>query len=120
MREGGSLETLCSLGLACKITGLTERQIRYYETAGLIRPRRSKGNHRLYSPAELQLLARIRGLREKGYNLKDIRNMLHDSRANLEDLLAEDVAGRWEEYGDAGIHFARFRGKVPYSVLLED
>lgn len=55
---------------AMKLTGLTARQIRYYETKGLIVPSRSGGNHRQFSMNDLEKLLNIRVLMEKGFTMK--------------------------------------------------
>lgn len=49
-----------------RLTGLTRRQIRYYEKAGLVHPSRSPGGHRLYSPENVEILIRIKALMESG------------------------------------------------------
>ncbi len=36
------------------MTNLTARQIRYYESHELIKPARSKGNQRLYTPQDVE------------------------------------------------------------------
>lgn len=55
---------------AMKLTGLTARQIRYYETNGLIVPSRSDGNHRQFSMNDLEKLLTIKELMEKGFTMK--------------------------------------------------
>ena len=61
---------------AMKLTGLTARQIRYYETAGLIVPVRSEGNHRLFSMNDFEKLLTIKILMEKGFTMKRIGEIL--------------------------------------------
>ena len=55
------------------MTNLTARQIRYYESHGLISPSRSKGNQRLYTPSDVENLLMIKSLLEKGLNLDGIK-----------------------------------------------
>ncbi len=54
------------------MTNLTARQIRYYESQNLIKPIRSKGNQRLYTPSDIDDLLLIKSLLEKGLNLDGI------------------------------------------------
>jgi MerR family glutamine synthetase transcriptional repressor len=61
---------------AMKLTGLTARQIRHYETNGLIVPARSKGNHRLFTMNDLEQLLTIKVLMEKGFTMKRIGEIL--------------------------------------------
>lgn len=57
------------------MTNLTARQIRYYESHGLISPTRSKGNQRLYTPSDVENLLMIKSLLEKGLNLDGIKSI---------------------------------------------
>lgn len=68
---------LYSIGMVTKLTGLTKRQIRYYETKDLISPNRSKGNQRLYSISEVQTLRAIKDLQAKGVTLEGVSRILH-------------------------------------------
>ena len=66
--------TVTRLARAC---GLARGTILYYESIGLLtRPRRSVGNYRLYSDKDLERLRQIRGYRDAGLNLGDIRSIL--------------------------------------------
>lgn len=58
------------------MTNLTARQIRYYESHELIKPARSKGNQRLYTPQDVENLLLIKSLLEKGLNLDGIKSVL--------------------------------------------
>lgn len=77
---------LYSIGMVTKLTGLTKRQIRYYETKDLISPTRSKGNQRLYSISEVQTLRAIKDLQTKGLTLEGISHIL---RANSQTIKRE-------------------------------
>ena len=65
---------------AMKLTGLSARQIRYYESLSLIVPERSEGNHRLFSMNDLDVLLNIRNYMEKGFTMKRIGEILNDSQ----------------------------------------
>ena len=65
---------------AMKLTGLSARQIRYYESLSLIDPERSEGNHRLFSMNDLDVLLNIRNYMEKGFTMKRIGEILNDSQ----------------------------------------
>ena len=51
MAEIADLRTrsVLPIGTVMLLTDLTARQIRYYETQGLVKPQRNAGNHRTYS-----------------------------------------------------------------------
>jgi len=72
------------IGVAQKLTGLSGRQIRYYESEGLLTPHRTKGNQRLYSPSDVDLLLKIKSLLEQGLNIEGVRAKLADDRAAAE------------------------------------
>ncbi|MEJ6950627.1 MerR family transcriptional regulator [Natronospora cellulosivora (SeqCode)] len=57
-------------------TGLTSRQIRYYDQMNLIFPFRTKGNQRLFSENDIKRLSKIKSLLEEGYSIEAIKNKL--------------------------------------------
>ncbi|MDE6998274.1 MAG: MerR family transcriptional regulator [Oscillospiraceae bacterium] len=60
-----------------RLTGLTPRTLRYYDTIGLLRPQRNSGNdYRLYGPAEVDRLQQILLFRDMGLPLEEIGNLL--------------------------------------------
>ncbi len=66
-----------------KLTDLTPRQIRYYETHELIKPERTEGQKRLFSLNDLERLLEIKSLLEKGFNIKGIKQIIYDSQEHL-------------------------------------
>lgn len=69
-------DTIYTIGVAARMTGLTARQIRYYESKGLISPGRSDGNQRLYSRVHIERLKVIRSLRGQQLPLEAIVMLL--------------------------------------------
>lgn len=65
---------------AMKLTGLSARQIRYYESLSLVVPERTEGNHRLFSMNDLDVLLSIRNYMEKGFTMKRIGEILNKSQ----------------------------------------
>jgi len=65
---------------AMKLTGLTARQIRYYETLSMVQPERSEGNHRKFSMNDLDILLSIKNYMEKGFTTKRIGELLNEPR----------------------------------------
>ena len=74
-----------SMSVVCKLTELTARQIRYYETHELVKPQRSEGNKRLFSLNDLERLLEIKKLIEKGFNIKGIKQIINDEQDHLTD-----------------------------------
>ncbi|WP_184403585.1 MerR family transcriptional regulator [Geomicrobium halophilum] len=74
---------LFSIRIVKDLTGLTPRQIRYYESHGFVQPARTEGNQRLFSFADVDRLLDIKQLLEQGVNMAGIKEML-DSRRKEE------------------------------------
>jgi len=63
-----------SIGTVCELTGLSERQIRYYETRKLVFPQRSQTGIRKYSFLDVELLIEIANHIEEGVWTREIRS----------------------------------------------
>ena len=74
---------LFPIGIVMKLTDLTARQIRYYETHELITPERTEGNKRLFSMNDLDRLLEIKSFLEKGFNIKGIKQIIFDDQDHL-------------------------------------
>ena len=71
------------ISVAAEIVGMHPQTLRIYENKGLIRPKRTAGNTRLYSEADLDRLKLIQQLTtELGLNLAGVEHVLR-----LEDEL---------------------------------
>lgn len=71
---------LFPMRIVTKLTELTPRQIRYYEQQGLVHPKRSDGNQRLFSFQDIELLLEIKKLIEQGVNTAGIKAVLLKSQ----------------------------------------
>ncbi|MGG5252330.1 MerR family transcriptional regulator [Neobacillus sp. SM06] len=65
-----------TIGVVRELTGLSERQIRYYEERKLIFPERSSGGSRKYSFSDVELLMEIADKMEDGIQTHEIRREL--------------------------------------------
>jgi DNA-binding transcriptional MerR regulator len=70
------------IGRVAALTGLSPRQIRYYEQEGLLAAQRSPGRQRLYTHDQVALLQLIKRLRDEGYSLAAVREMLRAREAS--------------------------------------
>lgn len=107
---------LFSIRIVNDLTGLTPRQIRYYESHGFVTPARSEGNQRLFSFADVDRLLDIKQLTERGINMAGIKEVFRDraeqekkeqtaERERIETKrLHEQV--RWEALNNANAHKA--------------
>lgn len=65
-----------TIGVVRDLTGLSERQIRYYEERKLIFPERTPGGSRKYSFSDVELLVEIANKIEDGVQTHEIRKEL--------------------------------------------
>lgn len=61
------------IGTVCELTGLTERQIRYYEEKQLIFPDRSRGGARKFSFEDVDILKEIQTKLQDGFHTFELR-----------------------------------------------
>jgi MerR family transcriptional regulator/heat shock protein HspR len=65
------------ISVAARMLATNTYTLRYYERVGVIEPRRSQGNVRLYSDYDIALLKRVRALvDEMGVNLPGVEVIL--------------------------------------------
>jgi MerR family transcriptional regulator/heat shock protein HspR len=65
------------ISVAADLVGMHPQTLRIYESKGLIRPKRTAGNTRLYSEADLERLRLIQRLtNELGLNLAGVEHVL--------------------------------------------
>lgn len=64
-----------TIGIVSELTGLSERQIRYYEERRLINPERTRGGTRKFSFVDVEKLVEIANQMEDGLQTAEIRRM---------------------------------------------
>lgn len=74
-----------SIGVMRELTGLSERQIRYYEERKLIFPERSSGGNRKYSFSDVELLMEIANKIEDGVQTFEIRQEIAKEKRKEEE-----------------------------------
>ena len=80
------------ISIAARILGTQTYTLRYYERIGLVEPKRSQGNIRLYSDRDIDLLRRVRTLVEDmGVNLAGVEVILRlvQQIGELQDKIAK-------------------------------
>jgi MerR family transcriptional regulator/heat shock protein HspR len=96
------------ISVAADLVGMHPQTLRIYETKGLVRPRRTPGNTRLYSERDLDRLRAIQRLTgELGLNLAGVERVLelqdevdrlHNRIAALEREVRSEVQRVHKEY----------------------
>ena len=73
------------ISVAAKLVGVQTHTLRYYERIGIIEPSRSRGNIRLYSERDIEILRRVKTLMDDlGVNLAGVEVILRMSERMLE------------------------------------
>jgi MerR family transcriptional regulator/heat shock protein HspR len=108
------------ISVAADLVGMHPQTLRIYESKGLIRPKRTAGNTRLYSDADLERLRLIQQLTtELGLNLAGVEHVL---RLQDELMRMHRRLGRMEREMRRAInevHRQYRRDLVPYKPPTE-
>jgi len=73
------------VGELARRTGTTVRALRYYESAGLVVPRRLSNGYREYDPIAVRLVAQIRELTQLGLTVEETRPFVESMADGSED-----------------------------------
>ncbi|MGI9049440.1 MAG: MerR family transcriptional regulator [Rubrobacteraceae bacterium] len=96
MMKGMRKRPVYMIGVAAELIGLHPQTLRMYEHKGLLRPRKSIKNTRLYSQEDIELGRYIQKLtQEMGMNLAGVKKIL-DQDKRVERLEAENLRLRRE------------------------
>ena len=79
---------LYMISVAAELAGVHPQTLRIYESKGLVTPKRSAGNTRLYSQADIDRLELIGRLTDEGINLAGVMRIL-DMREQMQKQDAE-------------------------------
>lgn len=94
--------------------GVTQKNIRFYEEAGLLQPRRNAGNgYREYSEADVERLQRIKLLRKLDVPLAEIRTLLDGQLTLAEGMQRHAIALESRQKSLAGaLEFCKALGEA--------
>ena len=98
-----------------RMTGLTRRQIRYYEKHDLLRPARTLGGQRLFNRDEVNRLLLIKEIRQQGFHtLETVRRLIEvgwrsptRKKGAKGGMMLEDRDNRYR-HSDAPAYFNRY------------
>lgn len=101
---------LFMIGIAAELAGMHPQTLRVYERRGLVRPSRTARNTRLYSQADVDLLARIQALSDSGLNLAGIERVMALER----DLARAErrIASLEAELADQALEIRREKERI--------
>ena len=111
------------ISVAAELVGMHPQTLRIYESKGLVRPKRTPGNTRLYSEADLERLRLIQRLTtELGLNLAGVETVirledeLSKARARLERLereLRREIRNVHKQYKREVVVYRHDGGDLP-------
>jgi MerR family transcriptional regulator/heat shock protein HspR len=105
------------ISVAAELVGMHPQTLRIYENKGLVRPKRTPGNTRLYSDADLERLRTVQQLTELGLNLAGVERVialqdeLRRMQARLERMerrMQEEIARVHKQYRRDLVPLAQF------------
>ena|GEM_PF-160228 len=99
------------IGTVSELTGLSVRQIRYYEERKLVTPERTKGGTRKYSFEDVDILAEIANRMEDGMHTFEIRKMWEKEKEK--EALEREKARKELLQGQLNAHFNLHRPADP-------
>jgi DNA-binding transcriptional MerR regulator len=76
-----------------ELTGITARQLQWWDERGLVVPRK-QGHRRLYSLDDIAEIAVICDLRRRGFSLQGVRTVVKFLKREFGKRLVETVSGR--------------------------
>lgn len=81
------------IGEVAKLTGVTTRTLRYWDELGLLTPSgHGRGGERLYAPADVARVERIRKLQELlGFSLAEVRTVLGTGDVDVLDRVRSEL-----------------------------
>ena len=111
---------LYMIGVAAELAGVHPQTLRIYEQKGLVNPQRTRGNTRMYSQADIEL---INELTSEGINLAGVIRILDlQGRLNERDDEIDDLHKRVRRLADR-VHeletFEHVSSLVAQSTSLE-
>ncbi|OUP10827.1 helix-turn-helix transcriptional regulator [Collinsella sp. An2] len=103
---------LYMISVAAELTGMHPQTLRVYESKGLVNPKRSGGNTRLYSRADIERLELINQLTDEGINLAGVVRILDmKERAEKREAEMEQLRSRVRELEDE-VHELKVQKKI--------
>src|SRR5215213_5411048 len=93
------------VGELAEATGLTVRALHHYDEIGLLKPsRRTRAGHRLYGEADVARLQQVTSLRQLGFPLEQIRDLLDRRGVSPREIVE--------------LHLARVREQIEHQRTL--
>lgn len=120
---------MISIKKLAEATRVTTRTLRYYDSRGLLEPTgKTEGGHRLYSDQDLMKLQQIQFLKQMGFRLRDIQEVLEKKDIKPREYLnkqlqllrrKQDELKGMETNILGLIHSYEIEGKLNWPVIID-
>jgi|LSQX01.2.fsa_nt_gb DNA-binding transcriptional MerR regulator len=123
---GCKLSNYIKIGELASMTGVTVRTLHYYDEIGLLKPVEvTEKGHRLYNMQSITELYQIIAMKEMGFNLDEIKDLIELKEINIINLLEIQILNVQEEIAQKQLLFSKLlklKGnfKNNKSLSLED
>ncbi|QEA56596.1 MerR family transcriptional regulator [Weissella hellenica] len=96
-----------------ELTGLTDRQVRYYDQQGLVEPQRGAGKQRRFSLEDVDRLLQIAEYLDAGYTVAEIREV-DAKKLRKQNNTAPSEEGLRHMLADELLNIGRFNGQQKF------
>lgn len=116
---GAGIEML-SIGEFAKLTKISTRAVRHYESLGLIRASvRGENNYRYFDRSQIGRIVRIRDLQGLGFSLEEVREILALGTSNMTERLKQKLVLLEGELSDLTDCRNRIKSLLSISLKIE-
>lgn len=84
-------KSVLPIGTVMRLTELSARQIRYYEEQGLVIPKRTDGNRRMYSLNNIDQLLEIKDYLAEGINMAGIKAIYEQQKKRANERREDNL-----------------------------
>lgn len=105
------------IGAVAKNTGLTVRTLHHYDQIGLLKPSdETESGHRLYTDSDIARLHQIMTLKQLGFTLEEIKEMMNNTDYNPKEILHVQLTRLNEQIAE----WEAFRNRLQDIIELVD
>lgn len=102
------MDNYIKIGDLATMTGTTVRTLHYYDEIGLLKPVQvTEKGHRLYNMQSITELYKIMSMKDIGFNLDEIKDLIKSKNVNFIDLIEIQLANVQEEIAQKQILFSK-------------
>ncbi|MEN0658489.1 MerR family transcriptional regulator [Caldifermentibacillus hisashii] len=104
------MDRFLKTGELASMTGITVRTLHYYDEVGLLKPSKiTETGHRLYDMQSVTTLYQIMSLKDMGFNLDEIKGLIHDIYIDIGKFIEVQITKIQEEINQKQLLLSRLR-----------